>query len=81
MKPCRVTAVVRESKNKGDTKDSARCGVTVANTPENLEETLGDELANYQARTEAPIAEVTEALKEEAARTKKAADSRQDRSC
>ena len=73
----RVTAVVRDPKNSGDTKDSALLrGVTVVNTPEKLEETLGDELANYQAARDearASIAEVTEALKEEAAANRKKA--------
>ena len=71
----RVTAVVRDPKNSGDAKDSALLrGVTVVNTPEKLEETLGDELANYQAARDearASIAEVTEALKEEAAANRK----------
>jgi len=73
----RVTAVVRDPKGNGDQKDSALLrGVTVVNTPEKLEETLGDELANYQAARDearASIAEVTEALKEEAAANRKKA--------
>ena len=48
----RVTAVVRDPKG-GDLTDSALLrGVTIVNTPEKLEETLGDELANYQAARE-----------------------------
>jgi PRTRC genetic system protein E len=73
----RVTAVVRDPKGSGDAKDSALLrGVTVVNTPEKLDETLGDELANYQAGREevrASLAEVTEALKEEAAANRKKA--------
>jgi PRTRC genetic system protein E len=73
----RVTAVVRDPKGSGDLKDSALLrGVTIVNTPEKLEETLGDELANYQTAREeahASIAEVTEALKEEAAENRKKA--------
>lgn len=73
----RVTAVVRDPKAGGDLKDSALLrGVTVVNTPEKLDETLGDELANYQAAREevrASLVEVTEALKEEAATNRKKA--------
>ncbi len=73
----RVTAVVRDPKGSGDLKDSALLrGVTIVNTPEKLEETLGDELANYQAAREeahASIAEVTAALKEETERNRKKA--------
>lgn len=73
----RVTAVVRDPKGAGDLKDSALLrGVTVVNTPEKLDETLGDELANYQAAREevrASLAEATEALKEEAAANRKKA--------
>ncbi len=73
----RVTAVVRDPKGAGDLKDSALMrGVTVVNTPEKLDETLGDELASYQAAREevrASLAEVTEALKEEAAANRKKA--------
>ena len=72
----RVTAVVRDPKG-GDLTDSALLrGVTIVNTPEKLEETLGDELANYQAAREeahASIAEVTAALKEETERNRKKA--------
>lgn len=67
----RVTAVVRDPKGSTDLKDSALGrGVTVVGTPEGLDATLGEALANYQAaRQEArdSLAEVTEALKEEAA--------------
>ena len=73
----RVTAVVKDPKGSGDVKDSALLrGVTIVNTPEKLDETLGDELASYQmAREEvrASLAEVTEALKEEAAANRKKA--------
>lgn len=73
----RVTAVVKDPKGSGDLKDSALMrGVTVVNTPEKLDETLGDELANYQAAREevrASLSEVTEALKEEAAANRKKA--------
>ena len=73
----RVTAVVRDPKGSGDLKDSALLrGVTIVNTPEKLEETLGDELANYQAAREeahASITEVTAALKEESERNRKKA--------
>lgn len=73
----RVTAVVRDLKGTTDLKDSALLrGVTVVNTPEKLDETLGDELANYQAAREevrASLAEVTEAIKEEAEANRKKA--------
>ncbi len=73
----RVTAVVRDPKGSGEVKDSALLrGVTIVNTPEKLDETLGGELANYQAAREevrASLAEVTEALKEEAAANRKKA--------
>ncbi len=73
----RVTAVVKDPKGSGDLKTSALMrGVTVVNTPEKLDETLGDELANYQAAREevrASLSEVTEALKEEAAANRKKA--------
>lgn len=73
----RVTAIVKDPKDSSDLKESALMrGVTVVNTPEKLDETLGDELANYQAAREevrASLAEVTEALKEEAAANRKKA--------
>lgn len=73
----RVTAIVKDPKGSSDLKESALMrGVTVVNTPEKLDETLGDELANYQAAREevrASLVEVTEALKEEAAANRKKA--------
>lgn len=73
----RVTAIVKDPKGSSDLKESALMrGVTVVNTPEKLDETLGDELANYQVAREevrASLVEVTEALKEEAAANRKKA--------
>lgn len=73
----RVIAVVRDPKGGGDLKDSAlQRGVTILDTPERLDETLGQQLADYQAAREearGSIAEVTEALKEEAAANRKKA--------
>ena len=73
----RVTVHVMDPKPDAGAKESALSRpVTIVDTPENLDATLGDQLANYQAaRQEArsSLADVTAALKEEADQNRKKA--------
>ncbi len=73
----RVTVHVMDPKPDANAKESALSRpVTIVDTPENLDATLGDQLANFQAtRQEArsSLADVTAALKEEADQNRKKA--------
>ena len=73
----RVTVHVMDPKPDAGTKDSALSRpVTIVDTPENLDASLGNQLADYEAvRQEArsSLADVTAALKEEADQNRKKA--------
>ena len=73
----RVTVHVMDPKPDAGAKDSALSHpVTIVDTPENLDASLGNQLADYEAvRQEArsSLADVTAALKEEAEQNRKKA--------
>jgi len=73
----RVSVHVMDPKPDAGAKESALARpVTVVDTPENLDATLGEQLADYQAarqQARSSIAEVAAALKEEADQNRKKA--------